>query len=214
MRISVTELESWRLYQQGDEWVDFAELVRRMTPDVGKVETNAMRFGTAFHSILEDASVGSNIKNQVSNGVQFDVDCEYDLWLPPIREIKVELPLVIDGMDVTLVGKADAVNGLEVFDHKLVKQFDVEKYLDSLQWRAYLLMFEARKFTYNIFESDQDTNYCRIRAIHQFSCCRYPEIERDVLFAVRDLARFLRDYVPIRKTHGDEKKNLILPPLD
>lgn len=210
MRISVTELESWRLYEQGDEWVDYHELVNRMTPGVGQVESDAMRFGTAFHAFLEDVSQGTHVQCVRKNGINFKVDCEYDLWLPPIREVKVELPLTVDGMDVMLVGKADALTGPEVFDHKLVKTFDVEKYLDSLQWRSYLMMFEAKKFTYNIFESDQTADTCRIRDIHQFSCCRYPGIEQDVIQSVRGLARFLRDYVPVRIKHGDEKRNLLL----
>ena len=212
MRISVTELDQWRLYCQYEHgWVDYAELRKRLSPDQKQEESEAMRYGTAFHAYLEDAVAGREVKEFNRDGIDFKLDFDRQLYLPEVREVKTELDLSVDGMPVTLVGKADAYDGWSVFDHKLVEQFDAEKYLDSLQWRAYLIMFDARRFTYNVFECDRDlAAFCRVRELHQLTMCRYPGMERDVLNYVQELARFFRDYMPERLTYGDEKRMNLL----
>lgn len=203
MRISVTELDALRLYRSED-WMTLPMLLDRFR---GEGEENeAMRAGTAFHGFLEHAQAGSSIDWLEHDGYTFEIDCNAELVIPRVRECKTERTFTIDGLEVTVVGKADTLGGREVGDYKLSADFDAENYTDALQWRTYLMLFDADKFTYTVFPHKRKGKTITIQAVEQMSFYRYEGLEEDVMRAIKDLTRFLVEHLPERITAGDEKR--------
>ena len=110
---------------------------------------------------------------------------------------------------MTLVGKADAVYGKHVFDHKLTETFDAEKYTDSLQWRAYLVLFDADRFTYNCFTGKEKNGEWIVSELNRLTVNRYAEVEKDVAVAVRNLENFIRNYIPKRLNDKEAEEKML-----
>src|SRR5690606_1081653 len=68
---------------------------------------------------------------------------------------------------------------------------------DSYQWRAYLLMFAAVKFDYEVFQARYgDDNTIVIYDHHPLSFYAYPGMREDVLTLVSSLAEIVVKHVP------------------
>lgn len=210
LRISATELEAFRLYRQM-KWLSHDEFVRRLRGERG--DSLMMLAGTAFHKFLELANEWEG-DEVVQDDFVFILEFDGVLPLPMIREIKTERQYEIDGLAVTLVAKADAVNGLIVEDHKLTEQFSAELYIDSLQWRIYLSIFGANTFIYNCFEGKEvklkgrqkrpdGKHVWEVTDLHRLTVNRYEGMEREVLRWLRDLVGFIREHVPERIGHPE-----------
>lgn len=203
IRTSATELETFRLFLEGD-FIDQEELLSRLRGE--RTENLKMRAGTAFHAFLENAGDFSGDEVE-QDGFVFLLKLKTSIALPVIREVKTERGYLLDGQEVVLVAKADALNGRTVWDHKLSDGFDADRYTDSLQWRAYLSLFGCNTFTYNVFEGGEVKKKKQQRAgkvvwsvdeLHQFSCHRYPGMDQELSDWVRELTRFIVKYVPER----------------
>lgn len=205
LRVSATELEQYRYYLYND-WLDFPTLVDRLRGV--RDETIEMRAGTAFHALLEDASEGREIDHVERDGFYFRLNLDSSLSLPPMREIKTEREYTIGGETVVLVSMADAILGRKVWDHKLTGDFDAENYIDSMQWRTYLTLFDADEFVYNVFEGGEARKtkanallpgiVWDVDSLHQLTMRRYPGMEDDVLRMLTEFTKFVRQYVPER----------------
>lgn len=194
LRVSVTELDSLAYWMASDFTLD--ELLARLRRD-GPV-TDAMLRGRAFHTVLENAGEGE-LSTVEQDGYTFRFDVEGEFALPRIREVKGEKVYRIGDVEVTLVGIVDALCGLTIHDHKLTKQFDPENYTDAIQWRAYLDMFGAKCFQYNVFEGAEDrTGAVAIRHFHPMTFYTYPELTDDVTKALEGFVDVIRNYLPER----------------
>lgn len=207
MRISGSELEQWHLYLEEEDFIDFQELSQRLQD---RRETSAMRAGTAFHEFLEHSQACEYGDDIELDGFRFVLRLDAELSLPRIRETKGERTYCIDGHQVILCGTVDTLHGSSVGDHKLTEDLDVDRYLESLQWRAYLSIFAANRFTYNVFEAIdrgmRDGLHERvIKELHQITCHRYPAMEADVLGYLTSYARFLREHFPERMVDNDPR---------
>lgn len=194
MRLSVTDLDSWRYYKESED-MDVEALLRRLR----KLEppSQAMLAGRALHSVLEHAVPGASLDVAEAHGFKFHfkVDCAIDL--PPVRELKGDVQIVTPVGVVTLVGVVDGLDGA-VYDHKLTARFEAERYADSYQWRCYLEMFGARKFVYNVFEGKEGdhANEWVVFGFHQFPLYAYEGMRADVVRELSELAAFVREHVP------------------
>jgi hypothetical protein len=193
MRISVSDLDQLRYYKDSEmELSDLLARLRRETPP-----TREMQAGTALHKFLDLSENGGDIEQIDVDGFRFRFELDGEIALPQIRELKALKEYDINGQAVTLVGKVDALNGLTVYDHKLSASFDAERYTDALQWRAYLVIFGAKQFTYNVFVGGEEakTGEWKIREFHQVSFYTYPGIERDILKAVTEYVQFANQHL-------------------
>lgn len=213
MRMSVTSLDSWRYFLGSESMTeeDFIEdLIGHREP------TLAMRRGTAFHLMMEALHAHYHespeaAKQQVpevqvleyntsvlmpGETFTFRFDAGVVVRLPlGSRERKVEL--AIDDIGVNLVGKADVVGELSVYDYKTQdKALDVERYYDAMQWRAYLMLFGRDRFVYEWYRLKPTKRGARhdytIIESESFDQYRYAEMERDVLNIAAELADFRR----------------------
>lgn len=196
IRISATNLEAFRRWKANpdaelDEIVNY--LLKRTPP------TEAMLAGSAFHKVLETATLGELNIVQV-DGFTFDfTQMESEIALPETRERKLTRSDTVNGEPVTFVGVVDAIDTSAIYDHKLTGSLDPDNYTDSLQWRCYLDWFGATKFTYNLFSKYQPAAQPGTYIIKQFmpvSFYTYPDLHRDVMQIAEEFISFVKQCVP------------------
>ncbi len=198
IRISASDLESFR-YWRNNEDSTIEELITRLMHR--EPPTPKMEAGAAFAKFMEHAREGA-INNVTVDGWEFFFALEDTIALPPVREIKAEVEMSTPSGPVTLVCKCDALDGLTVRDQKLTERFDPERYLDSLQWRAYLTVFKAKEFVYDIFVARYDSGgekRVTVTEYHPVKFFPYPGMDRHVELAVCELAEVIAKYIPERK---------------
>jgi hypothetical protein len=192
MRLSVTDLDSY-LYWKGSEDMDLDALLRRLRRE--EPPTPAMLAGTAFHSLLENADT-CDLSNAEQDGFKFRFDLESAIALPQIKELKAEHLVQTTAGPVVLVGKVDGLRGSTIIDYKLTERFDAERYADSYQWRCYLMIFRAQRFTYEVFQCRHTDDAIVVSEHHPLTFYAYPGMEQDVLRELAGLAELVAKYVP------------------
>lgn len=193
MRLSVTELDSYRYWRDSD--MELSELIARLK---GETEpTPAMRAGRAFHKLLEEAEDGE-LRTAIVEGFEFEFAVDHTIDLSPIRELKGDISIETPCGPVTLVGVVDGLTGVTVRDYKLTERFDAERYADSFQWRCYLHMFAARTFIYDVFVGRYDDNRVIVYDYHRLTFHAYPGMAEEVRREVCGLAEIVSTYVPER----------------
>lgn len=196
IRISVSDLESLRYWRADEESTmdDLAARLRRTEPP-----TEQMSAGSALAKLFETRA-GRNLDVETVDGWTFDFsEMSGSMPLSPLRELKGEMLFETPAGLVTLVGKVDGLDGRTVRDQKLTEKWDAERYLDSLQWRAYLLMFKADTFVYDVFFRNKHNPGDRdvlIREYHPLTFYTYPSIHDHVRAAVCELAGVVARYFP------------------
>ncbi len=194
VRLSVSDLESYRYWCDSED-SDVATLIARLSHT--DAPTPAMEAGRAFAKLFESAEEGAYEGVDV-DGWRFRFDLDAHVGLPVIRELKAEVEFQTPSGPVTLVGKVDSLDGMKVRDQKLTERFDAERYLDSLQWRAYLVMFGAREFVYDVFLCRYDGKQVAVTEYHPLSFYAYPAMRSDVEKAVCELAEVVAKFLPER----------------
>lgn len=192
MRISTTMLESFRrvlFTEYGSE----AELIAQVRGEPFPKRWQ-MDAGTAWHNCLEGQRCELKHVDDVegeqgeweplfqweSGGYLFSqpaVDLSRQHVGPGIHEVKVSA--VICG--ATIVAQADHVRGLMIQDNKTkFSTCDARDYEQSLQWRLYLLIHEAKVFRYNLFDFlDPKEGYCQLKDIISFRFWPYVGMKSD-----------------------------------
>jgi hypothetical protein len=195
IRLSVSDLETYR-YWAAREDSTIEELVAELS---GVAEpSHQMLASRAFHKALEELAV-TDVHVLEQDGYRFDFQIEGELFVPAIRELKAEKPWMTPSGPVTLVGKVDALHGRTVRDYKLSERFEAERYTDSYQWRAYLAMFNCRRFVYDVFQCRYDTRdptRVVIFDLHHFPLDAYPDMLVDLDCVIDELAEIVVKHVP------------------
>lgn len=196
IKLNVTDLENYR-YWKANEDSTLEDLLKEFAPD--KEETEPMKRGSAFHSLLENCPAeAATLEGAEVDGYYFVFDVEAAIEIPTVRELKGSYVFNTPSGLVQVVGKVDGLNGVSVHDYKLTERFDAERYLDSLQWRAYLMMFNARRFIYDVFVYGENKGRLVVREYHRLPFYAYPDMWKDVDRAVCELAEIVGQYCPQR----------------
>lgn len=195
LRVSVTDLDAFRYWRE-DEDASLEELlrqIRRLDPP-----SPEMLAGSAFHDMLDHAHEGTLEVASRDDGYSFSFACDAEIELPALRELKAESVFDVQGVRVTLVGKVDAIEGTRVDDHKTTGYFEAERFLQSYQWRCYLLMFGAERFRWNIFEMKPagPEKVYTITGFHQLEQIRYHGMDADVTRLLTAYVRFAEQHLP------------------
>lgn len=195
IRLSVSDLESFRYWKNRDDQ-DVADLVRKLKHE--EPPTVQMEAGKAFAKLMENAIADTVMVERTVMPFTFDFRPleRRELALPAIRELKAEVTYATPSGPVTLVGKVDSIHGRRIHDQKLTERWEAENYVDSLQWRAYLDMFNALAFTYDVFIGRYDGNRITIVDYHPVTFYTYPAIREDVQRAVNELAAVVAEHLP------------------
>ena len=194
MRVHVTDLDQL-LWFRRIESMTTEELISRLRRE--SPPNRAMAMGTAWHAILENPPDDELLAVE-RDGFNFLIECDADIELPQIREIRAEKTYVVDGVSVTLTGGCDGITGNVVTDHKLTARPDPEKYLDSYQWRAYLDIYGADVFEYILYHASDKDDQVIIRDVVPFRFYRYPGMASDLEAGIRDFVEFAKAHLPER----------------
>ncbi len=177
MRISVTSVEQYRLVVTTD-WCEESQLIASLRGE--RKPTREMEVGTAFHAAV------AGLPYRGCTFAAGDLAAARKHVGPGVREVKTTL----DVGDVKLVGMADLVFGNFIHDYKcrFSGVANARDYELSLQWRAYLWMFGAKRFTYDCFsfaDPKPDSDLYTLKEIISFRFWAYPDLERDCTAWVR-----------------------------
>lgn len=189
--LHVTDLDSLIWYNKLDNMS-----VEDMRSRILRTEApnDKMAMGTAWHSILENPP--DSIDTVEHSGFKFKVDCEAEINLPQIREIRANKTYNVDGLDIVLTGGCDGITGNTVKDHKLTFRENIDTYFDSYQWRAYLDIFNADTFEYYIYSAKDKKGIITIDNISSVKMYRYPDMVSDLESGIRNLVDFIKDFIP------------------
>jgi len=188
IRTSVTKLDALHLYQQGV--IELDDLIKRLRGET--VETEAMQFGRAFHKLLEkideieegkDAEIDGNVFS-ASDILLIKNNLKYKPALG-VAEIKDVKEYNVDGEIVQVSAVADLLVGETVVEYKTTRYFDIEKYINSYQWRFYMDIFGASKAVYNIFVFYNN----QLREVKDFTLFNYKDLQDDIKFLLRDYVK-------------------------
>lgn len=193
LRISTTTLEAFRLYQTAD-WFPEQDLINTITGV--RVETGAMRLGTAFHAVLEDPD-----RYRVFTGYSCDGFSFPDATMRPALalidrsgpfEVKSQATL----LGHTVVAKADQIVGARIYEHKTTtNSFDADKYLASFQWRFMAAIFQPVSVTYRVFLLEEPREgIVGLKGMETVTVYPYPALRTDC----ETLLRQFLDYVTTR----------------
>lgn len=198
MRITPTELDQIVWFKRLEDMTleDLVSRLRREAPP-----NRAMEMGTAWHSVLEHPPSDS-LSVVERDGYTFVIECDAEVTLPQIREIRSSSTYDVDGVPVTLDGGVDGITGNVVTDHKLTSRPDPEKYFGSMQWRAYLDIYEADVFEYVLYHAKDEGERIIIRDVQPFRLYRYPGMRDDLMAALREFVDFARIHLPERFTEA------------
>lgn len=196
LRLSVTQLEAYRCWLENEE-ASVEEMVAYLE---SKTEPSpSMLAGSAFHKVLESAQ-NIPLEYVEQDGFRFDFrELDDELALPAIKEFKFYAQREIEDVIVTFVGVIDALDSQAVYDHKLTSVINLDRYENSMQWRAYLYFLSMPTFTYNLFRKYQpvaEPDLIILKELLQVSFHAYPEMEADILELTAQLIEFIKQHAP------------------
>lgn len=200
MRLSITTVEAFRLWRDTGDWMDLRDLEATIKRET--VPNEKMLRGSAFHAILEKPTAyivqpmgDKQYRVPAQDGGAdfiFDgasIDMVLAAW-PKVPAPEVKSTFELDG--ITVVGVADALEGVTVWEAKASEQIDVEKYVDSFQWRALLKLYNARVARYVLAQvKDNGARLIQVQSVLPLPFYRYPSMDDDIKRLVSDCADFI-----------------------
>lgn len=173
--------------------------------------TPAMDFGSAFGMVItepdkyrletgdysvtlrKDAAQPERdfvlLSEQAERGIEAMRDYPAAIW-----EEKATLNWQSGGYDVEIVCKADGLCGNVIIENKTTGNYDHQSYVDSLQWRFYLLAFAGfERVEYNVFEFSK-ANVRKINDVYRFSMHHYAGMESEMQGYVDSLVDVIKSY--------------------
>lgn len=198
-RISATLLDGFRLYREAD-FIETGEIEARIRGDASE-PTEDMRLGTAFHAIAEGIAEPCGDHGDrpayCFGGFVFDAesaDAALSAYCGGVAEVKATLPIATPHGPALLVCKADYLRGNGIRELKTRrKPFDVETYADSLQWRSYLLAFDAARIVYDLVRLDEADGVFFAAEHDALPLYPYPGMRDDVEREARALVAFAHE---------------------
>ena len=212
MKLRVSWLDRWRRFLRVPEYTE-EKLLQDLSGGGRTTEYAAM--GTAFHRVLE--RMVNEPERRIWSDLAIRREDGYEFWLKP-DIVDIDLPALPAeaeaaasrgiGGGVELIGHADLVSrgARRVWDYKTTQRIDLETFASSYQWRAYLDLFDADRFTYLVFQvqrsrgddavdpaTRQPVWAVNIIDFDHLDCWRYGAMRSDVESAAHELAEFCAD---------------------
>jgi hypothetical protein len=195
MRISATQIESFRLFLSG-EWMSTEEFHAGLTGTF--TPTRAVALGTAFGKVLEtpDAYKAPHGYRITAYGETFEFGD--DVMAEPLslvdRRGTFEAKAVKRYGSHEVASKADHLYGAELSEFKTtLSSFDFDKYAQSVQWRFMCHAFEPRRITYRVFLLSEATNgVISLRSCESFHLYPYAGLGADCGEMVHEFASYVR----------------------
>lgn len=194
MKARVTQLEAFRRWCLNEETTvqDFLAYIQAPA-------SHRMNVGTAFHEVLETlsrvaASSNANFthtKMYTPHGIAFNFKCDAEIYLPQFAEVRAEKQYG----PLTVSGKLDAIHGNVITDYKTTRHFEALSYLEGMQWKFYLDLYDADEFVWNVFvlkPVNKEETMFDVVDFHILKASRYPAMHDDCLALALDYYETLR----------------------
>lgn len=197
MRISATQIESFRLFMQPEQaWMSEDELLATIRGEFAG--NHKVNIGTAFGRVLEDPEryrVVGGYHVEVGDeiiGLGNDVMAE-PLALLPYGSGVFEAKAVKQYGRNEVASKADFLIGSELHEFKTtLSTFDFDKYAASCQWRFMVDAMQPSKVTYHVFcLSEAPNGVISLRGIETFSLYPYPALHAECVWLVQRFAEYV-----------------------
>lgn len=191
LRISATQLESWRLFRTAD-WMTEDRLLASLRDTF--VPSREVLIGQAFGSIVATPDAYRQPGGYVCEGFSFD-DATIQPFLDLVdRRGLFELKGTYPFGNVTLVAKADHIVGTHLSEFKTTgSTFDADKYAASVQWRVMALIFAPSLITYRVaILDDHENGVVEIKGVENLTLYPYADLRQDVGELVNDLTVYIR----------------------
>jgi hypothetical protein len=192
VRISTTTLESYRLFRDPDqEWMSEDDMLATIRGDW--TPNPKVLLGSAFGKVLE-APERFICEGGYRCGDYFFAS---DVMAPALKVIDYrglfEAKATKRYGPYTVVAKADHLLGVQLSEFKTtLSTFDVQKYLDSYQWRFMADIFEPKVITYHVFALSEDTaGAISLRGVESFNVFPYADLRRDCMALVEEFAAYV-----------------------
>lgn len=202
----VTQIEAlrkflWGQTEDNQAWINEGNVTSTIK-GISGVNVKA-DFGTAGHSIIEDAlryktNTGYQVKKFTFTDKQAEPllkhAAEHPFW---VREVPLSKLYHTTDFDLIVTGTTDAIEGVQLRDTKFkFSSFDLDEYYASAQWRIYLHMIGLNTFHYDFFrvkgfECMDDCNKAVIANCESLAMYRYPEMEQDIQEIIQEFADFV-----------------------
>jgi hypothetical protein len=153
--------------------------------------------GTAFHKIIETPEPFKVPDGYRADDVLFSAEdigeCLPCLDRRGVFELKATKDYVVNGQVVTVVTKVDQAIGGHIEENKTKwSQFDIDSYMESMQWRYYLDSYRALSVRYNVFCFDKRASgLIELRSIERFRMYPYPELQSDCVNVLRRFVEYV-----------------------
>lgn len=192
IRISASDLTCYQRYRDTEE-VTLAECLAQLRRE--EPPTDSMLAGRMLHSALENAKYDVETTCLLWKGYKFFFQCDVDLAVPIVRELKGEREIVTPSGPAIIVGVVDSIDD-SIGDYKLSARFDAERLADSWQWRFYLSLFSKWKFVYKVFVGEEiKPKEWAIRDYHELAMYRYDGMEDELTREIEEFAAFMVEHV-------------------
>ena len=138
-----SHIDLWRKYMQNE--ISIYDMDNSLK--YNSASNIKMHLGTMFHSYIEDKS------KQVEVFSPSCVKYARNMFFEGIFEIKYRKLFKTKYGNVSISGTADNIYGNIINEFKTTwGSFNVERYLNSLQWQLYLQIFSVPVMKYHVFE--------------------------------------------------------------
>lgn len=200
MRISVTTLESFRLFMQPDQdWMSEDELLATIRGEF--VPNHKVKLGLAFGKVLETPE-RYKLKSGYTCG---EFHFPEDVMAPALAEIDRRGIFEVKAQrlygECMVVCKADHVLGAHLSEFKTtLSSFNADKYAESCQWRFMADILSPSLITYRVFCLNEDyrTGVISLGSIETMNLYPYPALHQDCC----DLVEEFKEYVTRKGLDG------------
>ncbi len=179
VRISPSVLDGFRYYiNYGNSVDEYIESLKNSSEFSLKA-----RVGTCLHSVLEHSVLVGDELSLFFDGYRTNIyiDASCVLENPTITELKAVKSIEVDGYQIDLVGKADAIYGNMGKDYKFTfSSSPTDRFIESVQWKIYMMLFDLELFRYIIFRCKGDEKKVSVYEVEHYDIYRNQYIESDV----------------------------------
>ena len=204
IRLSPSLIDSFEYWQNDErsgeekQQARFGELIASIKGEHWEPSEPILR-GSAFHDLLERQIVGMSDR--------LDSKDEHGrIWIfdgDGIRHVRAQIPpgtlfevwgeLLLPEIDVRMRLRADGLSGNEVHEFKSTAKINVDRYMNSVQWRCYLLAFEAELVAYHICKLglDKKAGVWRLKEYLPLRQYAYDSMRANVLERAAALKSFI-----------------------
>lgn len=208
LTVRTTTIESFREWINADEhdaedkfWICEENVIG----NIKSIERSNVKadFGTAGHSIIEDAP-----RYKTDTGYMVDAFNFSDKQAEPMLRFRTEHPLMTrelalsklystPSFDLIITGTCDHLEGKHMRDTKFkFSNFDMSDFMHSIQWKIYLDMIGLDIFHYDFFsvsgfQTMEDMHKAKIHNCESMMLKRYNGMEEDIMATINEFLDFV-----------------------